>query len=153
MSARVPTVTRPIPGMLTRAQAAVRVGRSQRTIRNWQMRGLRTLAGLIPEGDLLEYDRRMRERVGRPRKAGRPDDVPFIRELVEAGNDELMDELGPVLVTIHDLPITHPDRARLVGQARAVLWREFGKDTELVLSAVTAGVEYALDLKAGGSES
>ena len=145
-----------LKGVLTRGEAAARVGRSVRTIRAWQAhpeRPLRTLLGLIPEADLLEYDRRMRERVGRPRKAGRPDDVPFIRELVEAGNDELMDELGPVLVTIRDLPITHPDRERLVGQARAVLWREFGKDTELVLSAVTAGVEYALDLKAGGSES
>lgn len=145
-----------VKGMLTREEAAARVGRSVRTIRSWQAhpeRPLRTLLGLIPEGDLLEYDRRMRERVGRPRKAGRPDDAPFIRDLVEAGNDELMDELGPVLVTIHDLPSTHPDRGALVRQARARLWCEFGKDTELVLSAVTAGVEYALDLKAGGSGS
>lgn len=148
MSGRIPTVTRPIPGYLTREEAAERVGRSVRTIRSWQSDGLKTVMGRIPEADLLAWDRRMRERTGRPRKV---DDVPWIRELVEAGNVELMSDLGPILVTVARMNETHPDRVPLIREARAMLWPEFGHGTERVLSAIMAGVEYVLE--SGGSGS
>lgn len=143
-----------LPPTFTVKGAAERVGRSERTIRNWLSRGLRSYAGFITESDLLEFERVMRQRVGRPRKDSGVPDKPFIDSLVEAGNDELMEELGPILVTIHEMPRTHSDRERLVRQARAMVWREFGDDTTwLVLAAVMAGVEYVLDLKSGGSGS
>lgn len=53
-----------IPGMLTRSEAADRVSKSERTIRTWEKDGLRTILGLIPERDLLEWDRN--RKVGRP---------------------------------------------------------------------------------------
>ncbi len=73
------------------------------------------------------------------------DDLPFIRHLVEAGNDELMDELGPILTTIHSLDSTHPDLGPLIQQARAMLSPEFSiQDAELVLRALWAATDYCL---------
>lgn len=54
---------------MTRAEAAQRVGRTERTIRNWERSGeLTPTLGRFRESDLVEADRRMRARVGRPRK-------------------------------------------------------------------------------------
>lgn len=54
---------------LTRAEAAARVGRDERTIRRWidGPAGLRELAGRVRLGDVLEIDKTMRSR-----KGGRP---------------------------------------------------------------------------------
>ncbi len=55
---------------LTRAQAAERVKRTERTIRNWESAGLlKPTLGRYREQDVLKADREMRGRVGRPRKA------------------------------------------------------------------------------------
>lgn len=56
-------------GFLTMEQAAKRVGKTERTIRNWIRAGQIThRAGYIREDDLLEADRVMRSRRGRPQK-------------------------------------------------------------------------------------
>lgn len=55
-------------GFLTIEQAAKRVGKTQRTIRNWIDGGLTLRAGYIREDELLERDRLMRSRRGRPRE-------------------------------------------------------------------------------------
>jgi hypothetical protein len=47
--------------------AAKRVGKTERTIRNWLDAGLPTLGGVIREDDLLEHERNMRRRKGRPK--------------------------------------------------------------------------------------
>lgn len=57
---------------LTVPQAADRVGRSPRTIGRWVVGGLRVQAGYVREDELLEMDRLMRERRGRPRKPIEP---------------------------------------------------------------------------------
>lgn len=71
-------------------------------------------------------------------------DTAGIPEVVEAGNSELMLELGPILATIHAMPSTHRDRPVLIRTARSILHDEFGADGDLVLSAVNAGLEYVL---------
>lgn len=54
---------------LTRAQAATRVGRSERTIRNWVHAGvLAPRLGRFLEDDVVKADKTMRARVGRPPK-------------------------------------------------------------------------------------
>lgn len=76
--------------------------------------------------------------------ADSPLDLPFIRGLVDAGNDELMEEVGPILATIHSMRPEHPDHGPLVRQARALLQQEWAAgDAELVLEALWAGYEYA----------
>ena len=57
------------PRYLTLEQAAARVGRSESTIRRWVDNGLMSVAGRIPVSNLLEFEKTMRERRGRPRKA------------------------------------------------------------------------------------
>ncbi len=71
-------------------------------------------------------------------------DTSGIAEVVEAGNSELMLELGPILATIHAMPSTHRDRPVLIRSARSILQDEFGDDGDLVLSAIFAGLEYVL---------
>ena len=54
---------------LTVAEAAVRVGRSERTVYRWADGGhVVILLGRVAETQLLEADRAMRRRRGRPRK-------------------------------------------------------------------------------------
>jgi hypothetical protein len=54
---------------LTLEEAAVRVDRGESTIRRWIDKGLMSVAGRIPEQSLLEFEKKMRDRRGRPRKA------------------------------------------------------------------------------------
>lgn len=71
---------------LTIEDAAERVGKSERTIRNWIDAGLTATFGRVREDELLECDRLMRSRRGRPRKtdpraereARYPEVVPFV---------------------------------------------------------------------------
>lgn len=61
--------------ILTREDAAERVGRSVRTIRDWERhRGLVVVNGMIGVSQLLEVARQMKHRVGRPRKDRRQRD-------------------------------------------------------------------------------
>lgn len=54
---------------LTRKEAAERVGKTERTIRNWEdAKLLKPIIGRYREDELLRADRQMRGRVGRPRK-------------------------------------------------------------------------------------
>lgn len=54
---------------LTIAQAAVRAGRTERTIRNWIAAGeLTPLVGRFRESDVVRAEHRMRAKRGRPRK-------------------------------------------------------------------------------------
>lgn len=54
---------------LSLPEAAVRVGRSQRTIRRWiESRHLTPILGRVRESTLLEADALMRSKIGRPRK-------------------------------------------------------------------------------------
>jgi hypothetical protein len=56
--------------ILTREEAAERVGRSARTIRRWESQGaLRFVGGRVREWDLLRVDQEMRERRARRRPA------------------------------------------------------------------------------------
>lgn len=56
-------------GWLDLAQAAKRAGRSERTVRRWIEAGhIKLVLGRMREGELLEVERRMRGRRGRPRK-------------------------------------------------------------------------------------
>ena len=48
-------------------KAAARVERSERTIKRWGESGLAITAGMVREDALLDMDKRMRERRGRPR--------------------------------------------------------------------------------------
>ena len=50
-------------------KAAARVERSERTIKRWGESGLAITAGMVREDALLEMDKRMRERRGRPKGA------------------------------------------------------------------------------------
>lgn len=53
---------------LTRDEAAKRIDRSERTLYRWEQHDLiKPLLGRYRERDLLEVDRRMRGRRGRPR--------------------------------------------------------------------------------------
>ena len=54
---------------LTRKQAAARVKRSERTIRRWEDSGLRSFRGLFRESEVVEMDKEMRSKVGRPKKS------------------------------------------------------------------------------------
>lgn len=57
---------------LTRAEAAKRVKRSERTLYRWEQEQLLApILGRYREDVLLEIDKRMRGRRGRPRKATR----------------------------------------------------------------------------------
>ena len=65
--------------------AAKRVGKTTQTIRNWLAAPEplpQLAAGLIREDDLLEYDRRMRSRRGRPRKTAEPSIGQFIADVL-----------------------------------------------------------------------
>lgn len=53
---------------LSIAAAARRVDRDESTIRRWIDRGLMFSGGLIPEGELLEFEKKMRASRGRPRR-------------------------------------------------------------------------------------
>mgnify|MGYP001809808410 CR=1 FL=1 len=52
---------------LTLEEAAVRVERGESTIRRWIDKGLMSVAGRIPEQSLLEFEKKMRSRRGRPK--------------------------------------------------------------------------------------
>lgn len=55
---------------LTLTDAAKRVGRSERTIRNWvAWEEIKPTMKRFRESELIAVDKRMRARVGRPRKA------------------------------------------------------------------------------------
>ena len=55
--------------IMNRADAAKRVGKTERTLYNWEERGfIRFIGGYITEQALLEADRNARGRIGRPRK-------------------------------------------------------------------------------------
>ena len=61
---------------LTRAEAAERVGRNERTIRRWEAGpgGLRVVAGRCREAEVLAMDKTMRaNKGGRPRKGPEDD--------------------------------------------------------------------------------
>jgi NTP pyrophosphatase (non-canonical NTP hydrolase) len=74
-------------------QAAIRVNRSARTIRNWISDGLAVNLGWIKVEDLLEYDRLMRSRRGRPKAP-----VTVVPELVSSVLAQLAREVGEVNV-------------------------------------------------------
>lgn len=63
------------PVMLTRQEAAKRIHRTVRTLYRWEREGIvRFIAGRIAEPALLDADKLMRSRIGRPRKTD--DDTP-----------------------------------------------------------------------------
>jgi len=90
--------------------AARRVGKTERTIRNWLADGLPSTGGIIREDDLLEHDRRMRAKVGRPRKAtAEPIMRPVLEEISRQnekwGEQNHEDGTGP-----DRLPLYSPQR-------------------------------------------
>ncbi|QAB18779.1 hypothetical protein Leucomu_13440 [Leucobacter muris] len=78
-------------GFLDFDRAAARVGKSRSTIRRWvEAELLHPVLGMVRESELLEADRKMRARRGRPRGAGssrRPDPVAVVEEAIGRGGD------------------------------------------------------------------
>lgn len=58
--------------IMNRTDAAKRVGKTERTLYNWEERGLlRFVGGFVTETALLNADRAARARIGRPRTISR----------------------------------------------------------------------------------
>lgn len=125
---RVTEMTR--PRLLTRKQAAERVGKSEGTIRHWIKNGLRErLGGKILESELLAMERTMRERRGRPRlvdpREAVLDQVRAERErqIAKGWDLEHDDEHGPahLAAQLHRRSGAVLIRDRDAGKARAQL--------------------------------
>lgn len=97
---------------LSIAAAARRVDRDESTIRRWIDRGLMFSGGLIPEGELLEFEKKMRASRGRPRRLSDAEavaaDVAAERARQDAkwGEQNHMDGTGPVSMPLYSSTAT-----------------------------------------------
>lgn len=89
---------------LSLAEAAVRVHRTKRTIYRWIDDGeLRAFDGRVRESHVLDVDKAMRTRVGRP--AGRR--VPLIADGREVGHITIRPD-GEITGRLKSFPVTRP---------------------------------------------